>query len=207
MEKILMQTLAEELRGLRAQLSLVEEQAQRIAETIDAIEARMEELTAQEEDTPIDTPEDDLPEVEVEFYVDDSVAADDELLSEEEQQVEETIEDVLISEIEKPEADEPEPKTEEPAPQPAPQPSQHKETAGVNMPPIDDIRKAVSIGDRFLFQRELFGGDGEKMNKTIDALNALGSLDEAMEYIDKRFAWDKDSQAYELFTNILRRRY
>ncbi len=73
--------------------------------------------------------------------------------------------------------------------------------------PIQDIRKAISLGDRFLFQRELFAGNGELMNKTIDKLNSLTSLEEALAYISKHFSWDTDSPAYELFTNILKRRW
>ncbi len=73
--------------------------------------------------------------------------------------------------------------------------------------PVEDIRKAISLGDRFLFQRELFAGNGELMNKTIDKLNTLSSLDEALAYINKNFSWDSESQAYELFINILKRRW
>ena len=63
------------------------------------------------------------------------------------------------------------------------------------VPKVTDIKKAISLGDRFLFQRELFGGNGEQMAKTIADLNKLNSLDEAEAYIDKRFSWDKESSA------------
>lgn len=81
------------------------------------------------------------------------------------------------------------------------------ETAQSIVPKIDDIKKAISLGDRFLFQRELFGGNGELMTKTISELNALKTLGDAENYIAKRFNWDKESNAYELFFNILKRRY
>ena len=74
-------------------------------------------------------------------------------------------------------------------------------------PPISNIRDAISIGDRFLFQRELFRQDGELMNKTIDHLNQLSSLSEAKAYIEKKFNWSQDNPAYELFINILKRRW
>ncbi len=80
-------------------------------------------------------------------------------------------------------------------------------TTATLLPPIEDIRKAISLGDRFLFQRELFAGNGELMNKTIDKLNSLSSLEEAQAYIGKHFQWDTESQAYELFMNILKRRW
>lgn len=79
--------------------------------------------------------------------------------------------------------------------------------SGTLAPHVEDIRRAISIGDRFLFQKELFAGNGELFNQTIDALNKLSSLDEAMDYVNSRFNWDKESQAYELFVNILKRRW
>jgi len=72
--------------------------------------------------------------------------------------------------------------------------------------PVSDIRQAVSIGDRFLFQRELFAGNAEKLQQTLTELNNLHSFDEAIALIDK-FGWDKQSTTYELFLNVLRRRF
>ena len=72
--------------------------------------------------------------------------------------------------------------------------------------PVTDIRQAVSIGDRFLFQRELFAGNAEKLQQTLTELNGLHSLDEAIAFVDQ-FGWDKQSSTYELFLNVLRRRF
>ena len=72
---------------------------------------------------------------------------------------------------------------------------------------VGDIRQAISLGDRFLFQRELFAGNGELMQKTLDEINALGSLNEAMDYVLNNFEWDKDSTAVQLFENVLKRRF
>lgn len=73
--------------------------------------------------------------------------------------------------------------------------------------PVKDIRQAISLGDRFLFQRELFAGNGEKMQRALDELNALDTLDEALEYVREHFDWDKESAAAQLFENVLRRRF
>ena len=93
------------------------------------------------------------------------------------------------------------PETPEP---PAPQKPVQASLFGA---PVTDIRHAISLGDRFLFQRELFGGKGELMQKTIDKLNGLNSLGEALSYIHDNFSWDQDSSTYELFVNVLRRRF
>ena len=103
--------------------------------------------------------------------------------------------------VEQPVAAQPEPA---PAPQPeAPRAPQQTSLFGAA---VTDIRQAVSIGDRFLFQRELFGGNAEKLQQTLAELNALHSFDEAVAFIE-RFGWDKQSPTYELFTNVLRRRF
>lgn len=92
-----------------------------------------------------------------------------------------------------------------PAPQPAPRPMpQQTSLFGAA---VEDIRQAISLGDRFLFQRELFAGNGELMQKILDELNALGSLEEAMDYVADNFEWDSDSTAVQLFENVLKRRF
>lgn len=104
---------------------------------------------------------------------------------------------------------------EQPAPQPEPQPAPKAEPAHRPVPQqtslfgtaVEDIRQAISLGDRFLFQRELFAGNGELMQKTLDEINALGSLNEAMEYVADNFEWDSDSTAVQLFENVLKRRF
>ena len=96
---------------------------------------------------------------------------------------------------------EPAPVVEKPAPRPVPQQTSLFGTT------VEDIRQAISLGDRFLFQRELFGGNGELMQKTLDEINALGSLSEAMEYVADTFEWDNESTAVKLFENVLKRRF
>ena len=96
---------------------------------------------------------------------------------------------------------EPAPVAEKPAPRPAPQQTSLFGTT------VEDIRQAISLGDRFLFQRELFGGNGELMQKTLDEINDLDSLSEAIEYIADTFEWDNESTAVKLFENVLKRRF
>ena len=71
---------------------------------------------------------------------------------------------------------------------------------------VSDIRQAISLGDRFLYQRELFGQNAELMQRTLTELNGLGSFDEAMSYI-ARFGWDTESNTYQQFIVTLHRRF
>lgn len=76
-----------------------------------------------------------------------------------------------------------------------------------SMKKVDDIRQAISIGDQFRFQRELFAGNGELMHKTIAKLNQMGSLDEAMKYLQAKFSWNAEDEIVEHFLQIIRRRW
>ena len=72
---------------------------------------------------------------------------------------------------------------------------------------IDDIRHAISIGDRFRFQRELFGGNGELMSKTLSKLNGMIDFDEAKAYLQKNFKWESGNETVESFYSIVKRKF
>lgn len=102
---------------------------------------------------------------------------------------------------------EPEVIAEEPAAEPQPViEEQVSPKAAMYGKAVDDIRLAISLGDRFLYQRELFKQNAELMQKTLTELNALHSFDEALEYIS-RFSWDTESNSYQQFIVTLHRRF
>lgn len=72
---------------------------------------------------------------------------------------------------------------------------------------IEDIRQGMNIGDRFRFQRELFGSNGEVMNKTITYLNQLAKFEEAVSYLKSKFGWSDDNPHAEEFLQLIKRRY
>ncbi|MCR5050259.1 MAG: hypothetical protein K6A36_04170 [Paludibacteraceae bacterium] len=122
-------------------------------------------------------------------------------------------------------APQPEPQqvaTPQPAPQPQPQvaetvtptatpvaaaqPAAPNANSALYGKPVNDIRLAISLGDRFLYQRELFGQNAELMQRTLSELDNLGSFDEAMNYISQ-FGWDPESSTYQQFLITLHRRF
>ena len=158
------------------------------------------------------------PEVEIELIVEEETESENEEVTienefaeepaekqQEEVQAElETLDIIDTPEVEAPVVEEPV-VAPAPAPQPAPRPvPQQTSLFGAA---VEDIRQAISLGDRFLFQRELFAGNGELMQKTLDEINNLGSLNEAMDYVLDNFDWDKESTAVQLFENVLKRRF
>ncbi len=72
---------------------------------------------------------------------------------------------------------------------------------------VDDIKQAISIGDRFLFQRELFKNSGELLSKTITTINACKSRPEAEQYLTKKFSWDMENPTVERFMQIVARKF
>ncbi len=72
---------------------------------------------------------------------------------------------------------------------------------------ITDIKQAISIGDRFRFQRELFKSNGEDMNKTLSYLNQLATLDEAMSFLKSKYSWDDNNEAADDFYQIVKRKF
>jgi len=77
----------------------------------------------------------------------------------------------------------------------------------LGQPKIDDIRQAISIGDRFRFQRELFRNNGEEMNKMLNYINLLASFQEIESFLQKKYGWAADNQAAKDLYAIARRKF
>lgn len=72
---------------------------------------------------------------------------------------------------------------------------------------VDDIRKALGVNDRFLFSRELFGGNNNLMDQTINQINGFANFAEAGQFIASNFNWNGDDQIVQAFMNVVKRRY
>ncbi|MGM9745783.1 MAG: hypothetical protein ACI30H_02325 [Paludibacteraceae bacterium] len=73
--------------------------------------------------------------------------------------------------------------------------------------PVTDLKRAISIADRFRFQRELFDNNGEKMATVLDALNDCTSLEQAEAYLEKHCALPSDKPATADFIDLIKRRF
>lgn len=198
------ESLERRVAALEARMIATEQLNKALADRLDTAEQRIAELEAR----PAAAEE---PEVEVEL-----------IMADEEPEAASAPADYTPAPEPEPTKEEKPLPAEQPAPQPAPapapapapepapapaEPARQTVQSGLTGAPVSDIRQAISLGDRFLFQRELFGGNGELMQKTLDNLNALASLQEATEYTERHFNWDKESSATELFMNVMRRRF
>jgi hypothetical protein len=81
------------------------------------------------------------------------------------------------------------------------------------MSPVADIAKAMSINDKMLILKELFGNDTAVFNESITKLNGFSSFDEAKNYLIQNIAvkynWVQEErlEKAEAFVKLVSRRY
>lgn len=70
-----------------------------------------------------------------------------------------------------------------------------------------DLKKELGIGDRFRFQRELFGGNGEKLSTALTSLNDMATMDDAINYISTVLRLDLDNPISKDFVDFVKKRF
>ncbi len=73
--------------------------------------------------------------------------------------------------------------------------------------PLEDLRSAIGINDRYLLIRDLFDGNSSLYEATITTLNSQDSLDDAMIHIIENFQWQNSSEGATLLMDLLKRKY
>ena len=72
---------------------------------------------------------------------------------------------------------------------------------------ISSIKSAISIADRFRFQRELFSGNADLMNSTLDRLDACSTIEEAEDIINDFTEWNPEDENVNDLLKLLGRRF
>ncbi|MCR5243549.1 MAG: hypothetical protein K6C37_02260 [Bacteroidales bacterium] len=74
-------------------------------------------------------------------------------------------------------------------------------------PEVKSLRSAIALGDQVVFINRLFRKDSALYQDTVDRLNAMGSLSEAIGYLSGTFPeWDLNSDDVYKFMMAVRRR-
>ena len=78
--------------------------------------------------------------------------------------------------------------------------------------PINSIKDAIGLNEKFLFINELFEGDIQVYNEAIAKLNNMGSMKEAFDYLNELTAvhhWDakRSAETIEKLAGFVQRRY
>ena len=86
----------------------------------------------------------------------------------------------------------------------------HSLAAKLQQNPVQDLKAAIGINDKFLFVNELFGGSMEKYNKSIENLNDLKTLNGAMIYLNElkiELQWNSSNEAYQRLKDLVSHKF
>ena len=75
--------------------------------------------------------------------------------------------------------------------------------------PISDLKKNISLNQRFQFCKDLFKGNNQEYEVTLEKLNNT-NRDEAirvLQTLKDKYSWNPDSMAVKDFTDLVTRRY
>ncbi len=77
--------------------------------------------------------------------------------------------------------------------------------------PIKDLKKAISISDRYLFINELFRGEESTYERSIKTINSFNVYQEARYWIDRelkvKLGWDDKNPTVKQFDALVQRRF
>ncbi len=70
---------------------------------------------------------------------------------------------------------------------------------------ILDIKRSISLNDRFLFQRELFDNDRHAMNNMMLKLQAFNTYEDSERYLKENTNWNFEDENVEKFLEMLKK--
>jgi hypothetical protein len=76
----------------------------------------------------------------------------------------------------------------------------------LNLTPINSISGAIGLNEKFELINELFDGDKDKFESTLEILNKANSFVEAYNYLNDNFDWDMDSVYVQRILELIRRK-
>ena len=76
---------------------------------------------------------------------------------------------------------------------------------GERIRPVTDLRRSISLNDSFRFSRELFNGESEQMNRVIEQISEMSSLDTAIAFLYSKVNVDEENEAMIDFQELLKK--
>ena len=77
--------------------------------------------------------------------------------------------------------------------------------------PVRDLKKAISINDRYLFINHLFRGDENMYERSIKTINGFNIFPEAQYWIQRelkvKLSWTEENPTVQLFDQLVKRRF
>ena len=76
----------------------------------------------------------------------------------------------------------------------------------IKAPPAKlDVKRSLSLNDRFYYQRELFDNDREAMNSMMLRLNAFDNYADTERYLRENTSWDFKDERVKSFLELLKK--
>ena len=72
--------------------------------------------------------------------------------------------------------------------------------------PISDIKAAIGVNEKFMFIRELFKGDQELYNSTLEKLNISSNINDAFDTLSGIAPGSGSSEAFEMLIDLVKRK-
>ena len=72
---------------------------------------------------------------------------------------------------------------------------------------VENLRGVISVVDRFMLIRDLFGDNEALYEQTIDILDRMDNLDDCIIYIAENFVWRPSSDGAKLIMDLLQRKF
>ena len=186
------------LQELEAELASLKEKVRAFEDRLEAFRQLPQEETVEESDfTDMEIGVPDLPEPEPVVEPEPEPVLEPEPVPE---PVEGPVGGPVAEPVEAPEA---------PKPAPVPRPETERLPWRLDKPgmSVKNLRSGISLYDRALFIGTLFKEDYALYDKTISELNALSSLDEAVDYLLERFPdWNLKSDIVYNFMMAVRKK-
>ncbi|MBQ7855745.1 MAG: hypothetical protein IJ348_01360 [Alistipes sp.] len=73
--------------------------------------------------------------------------------------------------------------------------------------PVKSLRSSISVADRFMLARTLFGGDDAAFDKAIEELDAINDFDNCIIHITENYSWSPSSEGAKMIIELLQRKH
>jgi hypothetical protein len=103
-------------------------------------------------------------------------------------------------------------------PNPTDKPKQHTQAVVAEIKPtvaenlarqkLSNLKESLTINQKFMFTKILFKGDFELFSEAVDRIDSLESLNHALAFLGDNYpTWDRESEEYEEFLEVLNKRF
>ena len=73
--------------------------------------------------------------------------------------------------------------------------------------PVKSLRSSISVADRFMLSRTLFGGDDTAFDRAIEELDSFDDFDNCIIHITENYSWPPASEGAKMIIELLQRKF